>query len=475
MHQLLKDSPARREDYVKAVGEDSPMPLKFCPTRWVENRPVLERALEVLPNMATYVKAVQERKYPNPGTKSFEVVKEATQDKLMPAKLNFVLSVSKEVVPFLTRYQTDKPMVPFLSTDLYRLLRSIMARFIKPDVMQNVKSVNKLLDVKVDQTSDHLSHSKIDVGFVAEKLTTELSAKKKVGEQSLMAFKMDSKKCLLAIVQKLLLKSPLNYSLVSNLSFLDPRKMLSATKELSIRRLKRALSYLVDQNRVRETDCDDIIREYSQFVDDVVESNHSTFADFDPVNNRVDTLLHGFLLKKKEFGKLWLVCRQLLLLSHGRAAVERGFSVNRQLEVENMKDGTYVAQRRICDHVRAIGGIEKVIIDKSLILSVSAARQRYHANQDDQKEQEKQKALAQKRKALIDEIEDLKAKKKRLQADCEAMEKSADQMALQAESKGKLTLIAKSNSFRRTAKQKAENIKEVDCLLDRKLTELKNK
>ena len=97
------------------------MPLKFCKTRWIENRPVLERALEVLPDMSKYVKAVESRKFPDPGTKSFETINEAVKDSLMAGKINFVLSVSKEVTPFLTLYQTDKPMVPFLAKDFFQL------------------------------------------------------------------------------------------------------------------------------------------------------------------------------------------------------------------------------------------------------------------------------------------------------------------------------------------------------------------
>ena len=37
-HRLFKDSPARRDNYCSILDEDSPlMPLKHCPTRWVEN------------------------------------------------------------------------------------------------------------------------------------------------------------------------------------------------------------------------------------------------------------------------------------------------------------------------------------------------------------------------------------------------------------------------------------------------------
>ena len=120
--------------------------------------------------------------------------------------------------------------------------------------------------------------------------------------------------------------------------------------------------------------CDEVVQQYKQLTDEIVEGNHSGYSEFDLLTES-RTLLHGLMSKDKHFEKLWRLRPMLLLLSHGQASVERGFSVNRQIEVENMKDETYVARRHICDHVRAVGGIENVIVDKSLLLSVSAARQ----------------------------------------------------------------------------------------------------
>lgn len=67
----------------------------------------------------------------------------------MPAKLAFLLSFSKEVTPFLNLYQTDRPMIPFLGADLSNVMSSIMARFIKSDVMANRKIVSKLMSVDI--------------------------------------------------------------------------------------------------------------------------------------------------------------------------------------------------------------------------------------------------------------------------------------------------------------------------------------
>ena len=226
LYQILKDSPARREGYGKAIeSENSPMPLKFCKTRSVENIPLLERGLEVLPNMSKYVKAVEEKKFPDPDTKCFKVITEAAKDSLMMAKIYFVLSVSKEVTPFLTLYQADKPMVPFVATDLFQLLKDLMCSFIKPNVMKDVKSVDKRIDVEVNTPANQLNHTKVDVSYTAERITKQLSTNRQTEQLKVLKFRMACKKCLVTIVEKLLEKSPLKYFLVSYLRFLDPRNM----------------------------------------------------------------------------------------------------------------------------------------------------------------------------------------------------------------------------------------------------------
>ena len=42
----------------------------------------------------------------------------------------------------------------------------------------------------------------------------------------------------------------------------------------------------------------------------------------------------------------------------------RGFSVNKEVEVENLKEHTLVAQRIVCDHVNSVGGVLKVELSK---------------------------------------------------------------------------------------------------------------
>ena len=50
--------------------------------------------------------------------------------------------------------------------------------------------------------------------------------------------------------------------------------------------------------------------------------------NFNPVMSRVDVLMHETMAGKDMYSMLWNVVRMLLVLSHGQAAVVRGFSIN---------------------------------------------------------------------------------------------------------------------------------------------------
>jgi len=48
----------------------------------------------------------------------------------------------------------------------------------------------------------------------------------------------------------------------------------------------------------------------------------------------------------------------------GQATVEQGFSINKQVETENLSEESVVAKRTICNYVTYVGGIEHVDVIK---------------------------------------------------------------------------------------------------------------
>ena len=62
----------------------------------------------------------------------------------------------------------------------------------------------------------------------------------------------------------------------------------------------------------------------------------------------------------------------LLVLSYGQATVERGFSMNKQVQTENLYEESVVAKRTIRDYVSYAGGIQNVdVTNKKLILAAT--------------------------------------------------------------------------------------------------------
>ena len=453
LYYLFKDTPARREDFMTQTGSKL-LPQKFVSHRWLENIVVCERALEIWPALKQYVKAVEDKKVTNPKTKSFETVREALNDKLMLAKIHFFHCIAKQMEPFLTKFQAEKPMVPFLCSELSDLVKSLMRRFIKSSILDEAATTEKLIHIDVAKSENHCSHKKIDVGFGAD---MELK-KAKVSDRDVLQFRMECKEFLMASLKKLLDKSPIVYSLVRHMSALDPRKMASRPDACRAD-FKKILSFLAQQRRLQMTECDFVYQQFSHFLDSIPLIGTEKFKKFSVKEERVDELLCP-LMSTSDYDKLLQVVKILLVLSHGQAAVERGFSVNKEVEVENLKDKSIVAQRLVCDTVRSYGGVLNVPITNGLQMSAASARTKYDAYLDQEKKRKEKDLQNNKRKQAMEEVEDLKNTQKRLRANIEALTKSANQLAEKAEATGNLTFIAKSNSHRQAAMDKTKELDE---------------
>ena len=63
----------------------------------------------------------------------------------------------------------------------------------------------------------------------------------------------------------------------------------------------------------------------------MIDKERDHFVNFDPVKSLMNIWMHETMAGKDVYSKLWNVVRMLLVLSHGQAAVERGFSINKQV------------------------------------------------------------------------------------------------------------------------------------------------
>ena len=61
-----------------------------------------------------------------PSSKSYKSVCAGIEDLFLEAKLKFFCYIAGMIEPYLIKYQTNKPMAPYMYADLRRMLRKLM-------------------------------------------------------------------------------------------------------------------------------------------------------------------------------------------------------------------------------------------------------------------------------------------------------------------------------------------------------------
>ncbi|KAF4097691.1 hypothetical protein G5714_021699 [Onychostoma macrolepis] len=466
LHYLFHNVPARREDFTALTGSTC-FPLPFCGHRWVENLPVAERAVQVWPVIMKYVDAVKQKKLPNPGTASYDTIEAAQADPFIIAKLQFFLAISRTFNPFLTKYQTDEPVLPFLAKDLSELLKRELLHDLTP---------LQLTKVNVADEANWVPVMNADIGLGAESAIRALQTEPggRVGELSVLIFRRECRQGLVTVVKKLQEKSPLKFPVVRAIACLDPTSM-HRDPEWCLTKMKTTVQkFLQDSQLAGGISAGDVIvQQFESFL--TVEARDECFLSFQPLQQRIDVFLHSAL--SKSYPELSKFCQSLLILSHGQATVERGFSVNKQVETCNILEESMEALRLICDKISACGGALKVPLTKELLASVASARSKYRIHLEQERKKKETTRQSLKRKEAEDELEVLKKKRKVLREVCDTLQKDADQLAEQAEGKsGSLMaqLITKSNTLRRRHKEKLNDLEQTKKFIESKSNELRH-
>ncbi|GBL87001.1 hypothetical protein AVEN_218715-1 [Araneus ventricosus] len=165
------------------------------------------------------------------------------------------------------------------------------------------------------------------------------------------------------------------------------------------------------------------------------------------------------------YDKIWHVMKIIMTFSHGQASMERGFSVNRYMLVEE----SYIAQRPIAYTKSLYGNVLDLTINKEITGFISSARRRYMLNLERKQKEKMSSDASNKRKLLFDEIEVLKSKRHCLENDISSLEKESESPSVKAEEKEDMSLFIKSNSFRKAAKERNAELTDVEKQINMKL------
>ena len=128
------------------------------------------------------------------------------------------------------------------------------------------------------------------------------------------------------MIKKLQERSPLKYALVRNAPSLSPNTK-ATDKEV-------ASQGLITSDRIYQSRS--ISGSTAVFHVFCGEATHQ-FAMFNYQKDRLDIFLGQYLQKNDKYKNMFTVCIYVFVLSHGQADVERGFDINKNSLVENLK------------------------------------------------------------------------------------------------------------------------------------------
>lgn len=247
-----------------------------------------------------------------------------------------------------------------------------------------------------------LDGSKMEIGFTTEKAIREIITS--VSPKVLLSFREEFRRFVVIFVKKLLDKSPVVYRLCRSMECLDPTVFYNSNPR-AVTLFTNLLKALSDANQVDDSSCDSLVSQFRAVRDEIGD------LTFNRVNDRVDKYWYSLLSTKAEYSKLWEIVQKVLLLSHGQATVERGFSSNKEIVACNMGEKTLISKRIICDHVLNVGGIANVKITSSLLNSISSAHKKYNQYLDNEKSKHESESRGTKRKIVESDLENLREKK----------------------------------------------------------------
>ena len=116
--------------------------------RWVENKRVVTCLIDIWENIKkvyTFWESMPKSK--RPSSKSYFDFQESLDDELIIAKLQFFVFVAGIVEPFLTAFQSDKPMIPYFYFYLKSIIKQLLGIIVEPKIIDSCKTGKQLKDI----------------------------------------------------------------------------------------------------------------------------------------------------------------------------------------------------------------------------------------------------------------------------------------------------------------------------------------
>ncbi|GBN33819.1 hypothetical protein AVEN_163304-1 [Araneus ventricosus] len=238
------------------------------------------------------------------------------------------------------------------------ILKSVLDKFVKADVLE--KNSSRLEKIDLALSDNLLPSNKVALSFAVK---DEMRKIKESSPSDDYTFRKDCATAYKTICEKVFERSPLKFQFTKGISCLDPSVILNPT--IADKRLSVCLEIMVSNNWITRIKADGVKESFKVFIRNPVVQKY--MEKFKREKERLDDVFFSLFEVCNSPDNLRSFVKFILILSHGSAFVERGFSINSECLIENQLEESLVALRQIYDGVVGAGGINDLVITKSMI------------------------------------------------------------------------------------------------------------
>ena len=371
-YYLFKGSPARRAEFTLITGSTT-FPMKFCKTRWVENVPVAKKFLLLFDQVKKFMDKATHTRKASTSLQSWQRLEAGFKDPFMKARIHFFIALSSEVEPFLRRYQTASPYLPFLYDDLSVIVENLLKRCVQPSKLENL-TTKQLAEFDLDVKDNLLTANKVKVGLAVKRELSNLKTQKNpVTDLQMSEFYQGCALFTKEMCKKMLNKSLLKYNFVRFVSSISP-STINNSPDAAKKRMEKLLLHLAMCRWISNCDGDAATSQFDVLCRHAEGPLKRMFEDWE--DERLDHFYSKIFNSKNfpnGFKELESVFQTVFVLSHGNASVESGFSINQEVLVENLTEQSLVNLRLVYDSIKTRGGAGKVEVDKAMLAEARKA------------------------------------------------------------------------------------------------------
>ena len=277
-----------------------------------------------------------------------------------------------------------------------------------------IKTPSDLYKINFDKRSPFVDAKDVNL-FNSAKSGMKVNDSVKPDAKMILQFKSECHGFILAAVKKILERCPLKYVMTRGLSCLSPTVVLSN----SFSRLDKCLNKFMELRHITGPEADQVREDFEKIQDDAQAK--ALLDSFDRKKDRLDALYNELYNRFKLSKPFQKFVNLILVLFHGNAAVERGFSINKYCLAENLHEESLIARRLVCDAVTTAGGPERMDITNDMLLSCKNANGRWKETLKRKREEKISQANAWvKKQKIMKDIAALEANKRELEKKAES-------------------------------------------------------